>query len=913
MPVTKEARVAFNRGLISRLGLARKDVERVALSAQTMTNWMPRVLGSMSLRPGLEYIGLAGSNNNFIYTKFIPFVFSLLDKALLQLTQNVLRVWLNDVPISLSSQAITITNPYFAANVTNWTDADEAGATSDWVTDGGGDGYLRLVGTGYKRAIRYQSITTASPTLEHSIKILIERGPVNFRIGTALGLDDVLPVTGLGTGQHILTFIPTVSPFFIQFESRLKRQILVDSCEAFDGELSLTGNGEAPFPLTESGSIRWAQSADVLYLACNTTDYSYSVDAPNGSRPMKIERRATKSWSFVEYQPEDGPFRVENLSNIFLTPSAISGNITLTASEPMFRALQVGSLFSIDSIGQTVNQVLNGANQFSGYVRVTGVDASRQFTVALSGTWSATITLQRSVGEPGVWVDVVSYTGNTTSVYDDGLDNQTMYYRIGIKAGAYTSGTAAAILEFSGGTIMGVVRITDYTSSTVVGAEVLTELGSTEASEIWSEGIWSDYRGWPTAVALFEGRLWWAGRNYIIGSISDAYEAFDINFEGDAGPIIRTIGQGPVDTINWILPLQRLLMGTASAEWSAKSTTFDEPLTATVFSLKTISTQGSAKVGAVELDSGGLFVQRAGTKLYQLAFDNTQNIYNSNDLMAIVPELGDVGIRRVVIQRQPDTRIHCVLNDGTVAVLIYDKTEDVKGWVKVETTGNLNPDEVVFLGVYDACILPGTEEDEVYYVVARNASGDQAIVYLEKFSLASECVGGLLNKQLDSFVTKSAANAVTFINTHYSNGQEVSVWADGAYRGTQVLDNGPPGVLYFPVTYSDVVVGLPYTATFRSSKIGDDLSIAKRIVGFNLVLADTHYQGLQYGNDLNHLDELPLLTEGVETPADTIWDEYHHDTITVNGIADEDSRLCLVATGPLPVTVLAAVVEYEPS
>jgi len=332
MPVTKEARVAFNRGLISRLGLARKDVERVALSAQTMTNWMPRVLGSMSLRPGLKYVGLVGSNNNYRYAKLIPFVFSSTDKALIQLTQNVIRIWLNDVPISLTSRAITITNPNFTANVLNWTDADEAGATSDWVTDGGGDGYLRMVGTGYKRAIRYQSIATASPNQEHSVKIIIARGPVNFRIGTAIGADDTLPVTSLGKGQHILTFTPTVSPFYLQFESRLKRQILVDSCNAFDGELSLTGNTAAPFPLTEAPSIRWSQSADVLYLACNTADYSYSVDTPNGSRPMKIERRATKSWSFVEYQPEDGPFRVENLSNIFLTPSATSGNITLTAS-----------------------------------------------------------------------------------------------------------------------------------------------------------------------------------------------------------------------------------------------------------------------------------------------------------------------------------------------------------------------------------------------------------------------------------------------------------------------------------------------------------------------------------------------------------------------------------------------------
>ena len=51
------ALVAFNRGRVSQLALARTDIKRIALSAETMTNWVPRVLGSMSLRAGLGYLG----------------------------------------------------------------------------------------------------------------------------------------------------------------------------------------------------------------------------------------------------------------------------------------------------------------------------------------------------------------------------------------------------------------------------------------------------------------------------------------------------------------------------------------------------------------------------------------------------------------------------------------------------------------------------------------------------------------------------------------------------------------------------------------------------------------------------------------------------------------------------------------
>jgi hypothetical protein len=39
---------------------------------------------------------------------------------------------------------------------------------------------------------------------------------------------------------------------------------------------------------------------------------------------------------------------------------------------------------------------------------------------------------------------------------------------------------------------------------------VLTDLGGTDASADWQEGLWSDLNGWPTSVRLHEGRLWWA-------------------------------------------------------------------------------------------------------------------------------------------------------------------------------------------------------------------------------------------------------------------------------------------------------------------------------------------------------------------------------------------------------------------
>src|SRR5260221_8754233 len=122
MAVQNAALFAFNRGLVSKLALARTDLKRTALSAEVMTNWMPRVLGSMMFRPGLGFLGDTKSDAK---ARFLEFIFSLTDKALVELTGLVMRVWVSDALITRVSVATAVTNGTFAANINNWTDDDE--------------------------------------------------------------------------------------------------------------------------------------------------------------------------------------------------------------------------------------------------------------------------------------------------------------------------------------------------------------------------------------------------------------------------------------------------------------------------------------------------------------------------------------------------------------------------------------------------------------------------------------------------------------------------------------------------------------------------------------------------------------------------------------------------------------------
>lgn len=902
--------LAFNRGLVDPRGLARADIKRLALSAETYVNFIPRVLGSMMLRPGLAY---KGARRNNLASRSIPFVFSIADNAELEFTDLNMRVWISDTVLTRPAVTTAVVNGTFPTNFASWTDNDEGGATSAWISAG----LVGFTGSGTAAAIRDQQVTVAGANIgvEHALRIVVERGPITLRVGSASAGDQYVSETTLGTGTHSLAFTPT-GDFYIRFLSRLERIVRLSECTVeAAGAVTLP----TPWVAADLGDIRYDQSGDVVFVACD------------GYQQRRIERRGTgRSWSVVLYDNQDGPFMVENVGPTTMTPSVLSGNGTLTASAAYFKSTHVGALFSVTSTGQTVTKSMAVLNDATASIRVIGVGVDRTITIVIAGVTAIgggrTVILERSF-DNSTWVAVAgqSWTADNTSGYADGLDNQIVYYRLKLSV-VGGAGTNTADLSIPTGSIRGIARVTGFTSSTVVDIEVLTSFGATNASDVWQEGQWSTLRGFPGAVSLYEGRLWWAGKDKANGSISDAFDSFDETFEGDAGPISRSIGSGPVDTINWLLALQRLICGAQGAEFSCRSSSLDEPLTPTNFNIKPASTQGSAPVQAMKVDTNGIYVQRGGTRVFELSIAGDTFDYTSEQLSALVPRIGYPGIVRAAVQRQPDTRVHFVRSDGTVALLIFDKTEKVICWVEVTSEG---ADGLI----EDVIVLPGAvgeDEDQVYYTVARTVGGS-TVRYREKFSLESECAGGTLNKQADSFIVfTNASPSATVTGLTHLIGEDVVAWADG-----KLMDDGDGEPTVFTVNGSGEisltddgapylattgVVGLSYIAQWQSGKLvqlqaqlGTPLLQHKNIKGLGLILYNTHWRGLKYGRTLAAADlqDMPSVEEGRPVPADTIHTAYDEPTFIFPGDWGTDERLCLQGEAPKPAGVLAAVCEVE--
>jgi hypothetical protein len=822
-----------------------------------------------------------------------------------------LRVKVDDVLVTRPTVTAAITNGTFAAGA-GWTLTATDGATS---TVSGGYLNLTALARGSK-ASAAQTVTVNQIGTEHALRIVVERGPVILRVGSTSGGDEYVNETTLRTGTHSIAFTPTGASFFLLFQSENRNLKRVDSVT-----IEAAGVMTLPtiWPAASLDLLRFAQSADVVFVACS------------GYRQQRIERRSNRSWSVVRYHPDNGPFTLGTTRQVKFTPSVTEGNGTLTASGPFFNANHVGALFSIFHDGFKTTTQLAASDQYTDPFKVTGVTGAqwndRNWTYTVSGTWAGTLRWYRSFdgNDQGfkrfryaTGSGVVDITGNLGSTAnDENDDNAIIWYKIGYEGSAYTSGAAVITISYDGSGGSGICRVTAYNSPTSVDIEILTPFHGTSASSDWREGEWSDNQIWPSSVTFAEGRLWWSGEDRLWGSVSDGFEDFDDETEGDSGPISRSIATGGVNDTQWMLSLQRLLLGTEGAVSTVKSSSFDEPITPTNLTIKDSSSTGAAPVDPARVDNRGLFIDRSGKALFELAFDGTNSDYNATQMSKLSTDLFSSGVKQLAVQRRPDTRIWIVMNDGTCVCVVYEPLEQVLAFIPIVTDGTFE----------SAAVLPAADQDRVYFVVNRTINGS-TVRYVEKMALDSEVKPTTLCKVMDAFAsgTNSPASTTIAVGTHLI-GESVVVWADGAPLTTTANGYATPntytvdgsGNITVGSAVTNWVAGLPYTARYKSAKLaygaaqGSAMLQMKKVDDVGIIATDFVRSGIRYGSrfddDTRPLFPPPIMKDFATAPAIVLSDVNDEEPFVFPGEWNSDSRVCIECSSPNTMTLISLVVS----
>jgi len=332
------------------------------------------------------------------------------------------------------------------------------------------------------------------------------------------------------------------------------------------------------------------------------------------------------------------------------------------------------------------------------------------------------------------------------------------------------------------------------------------------------EDAWSALRGWPRTIGFHEGRLWFGGSTSLPttlwGSNVNDFFNFDLGKSRVDNAIYRTLDVGQFDAITGIVSNRVLQVFTGGAEFVITQS----PITPENIAVRRQESYGSRFVDPVTIDEATMYLQRTGRTLRELILGDVENEYRSQTTSILAPVLinDPVDMAISVGTDQEDANYVLVVNaDGTIAAFNTLRSQLVAAWTKLETNGAYHAISSVM--------------DDMYFSVNRGTD-----YYL--------CVSDP-DALLDQSVLYDAPNSATLSGLDHLEGDDVSVWADGAYMGVFSVAGGE--VTLPRIAVDSAEAGLAYIATIKSMPIennlgaGFDLDASKRIVKATVWLENT--------------------------------------------------------------------------
>jgi hypothetical protein len=453
----------------------------------------------------------------------------------------------------------------------------------------------------------------------------------------------------------------------------------------------------------------------------------------------------------------------------------------------------------------------------------------------------------------------------------------------------------------------GVAKITSITSTTVVVCEIITAFTNTDARADWKLGAFSDTTGHPSSVSFFEQRLVFAGTTSepqtLYFSKAGDYENMTSGVNADDA-MVYTIASNQVNAIRYLKSVRTLVVGTTGGEFTVSADGTNASITPTNVTIKRQSSFGSANVDAIPAGNAILFLQKAKRKIRELAYNFDSDGYVAPDLTILNEAVTKTGINEMSYQQEPDSIIWCVREDGQLAGLTYQRSENVIAWHRHIFGGVFGSGDAVCESV--ASISGTLTEDEVWVIIKRTINGATKR-YVECFSdFDFDETSASDFKFLDSHLSYSGSSTSTLSGLTHLEGQTVSILADGATHADKTVSSG---AITLDRACTKAVVGLNYDSILQTMRIeggaaeGTAQGKTKRISKVVLRLFET--VGVKVGPSLSQLETIPFRTTSskLSSPVDTLL--AGDKEIEFRDDYNSDGFIFIKQDQPLPCSVLA--------
>jgi hypothetical protein len=567
-------------------------------------------------------------------------------------------------------------------------------------------------------------------------------------------------------------------------------------------------------------SIVWTQSADTMIIV------------QEDLQPQLLVRGATdSSWTISAISFDSIPKYAFDLQvfepKATLTPSAVSGNITVTASA---YHSDTGSLQAATTTSVTLKAAASATDDiFVGLcVHMTSGAQSgkaRKITAYNGTTKVATVF--------PAWETAPVATDN---------------YKI-------VPFAVESVNQYINAVPQGRARILEYVSDTEVRAITEYPFFDTTARttgnwsiECFYEDVWSAAKGWPRTVTFHEGRLYFGGSksrpSTIWGSKIGIFYDFVPTESLDDDAIEATLDTSSLNIVVDMISGRDLQVFTTGGEFYVPQTSTD-PITPLTLSFKAVSRNGTKPGSRVQsLESGTVYIQRLGKSVNEFLFSDTQLTYVTQRISLLSGHLlkspTRMTLRRANSTDEGDLLMMANETDGSLAVFSVMRSQQITA-----------PSEFITDGSY---IDVQVDVSDIYTVVKRTFdSTDRYFVELFGFDYFTDC----------AFVGAAAASLAGLPH----EGESINVITDGVPQANETVTSG--AITFDRASTTSYEVGLPFTVYAKTMPIelkiqtGTRMGFKKRVVEINAIVHNTQHMELN-GNPLPfRIFDNPLLDEAV--------------------------------------------------
>lgn len=437
--------------------------------------------------------------------------------------------------------------------------------------------------------------------------------------------------------------------------------------------------------------------------------------------------------------------------------------------------------------------------------------AAISFTLNVINAWSST---------QGYLVgDVISYSGTLYQATKDSTNQQpntspTYWAVVAASSSGFTTDDVGRYIEVNNG----IIKITQFVSVDQINGEVIKKLDSDIEAIERSWGIlapaFNATDGYPRCCTYYKQRLVLANTKKAPNKIWFSAVGGNGNFletadDGDAFSVVSA--SGLANSILFLEAQRGVVCLTSGGEYMVDS---DGALTPTTVNINEHSAYGAYPITRPErVGNELLFVQRGGERLRALTYRYEVDGLVSPEVSALSSHIGEIhgGIDEISYQQEPESIVWCVLGDGKVASITFNRDQEVLAWAQHDFGGT----------VLSMCSMPTQlGSDRSFMLVQRSNT-----VCLEELSF---------DAYVDSQRSVTLASLTVAKPTYLSNMSAYQINAESIYE-VSFIDSGsnvefPSDLLNSTVNYGQTFACVaemfppelnqnPLSSTFDKAKI----------------------------------------------------------------------------------------------